>query len=102
MRDQGVNRISTLGLNALSLTALATVCLGVITRVIIPGHKLPPEPDEGTLAHIFQLSIGLMAPVGLLFLATTDWTEPLRGLRRLAVPAAVVFLAFGLLYYLEH
>ena len=76
--------------------------MGLITRVIIPGHKLPPEPDEGTLAHIFQLAIGLMAPVGLVFLATTDWAQPLRSLRRLALPVVVVCIAFGVLYYMEH
>src|SRR5947207_3157492 len=100
--QQRLNRASTIGLNALSAIGLVTVCVGVLTRVIIPGHKLPPEPDEGTLAHIFQLAIGLMAPVGLVFLTTTDWTEPRSGFRRLAFPAAAVFLAFSLLYYLEH
>jgi hypothetical protein len=100
--EQPVNRASTIGLHALSAIALITVCLGVLTRVIIPGHKLPPEPDEGTLAHIFQLAIGLMAPVGLVFLATTDWTEPRASVRRLAFPTAAVILAFCVLYYLEH
>jgi len=102
MGDQQLNRVSTLGLMALSGTALLTVFVGLITRVIIPGHKLPPEPDEGTLAHIFQLSIGLMAPVGVLFLATTDWSQPVRGLRRLVLPAAAVVVAFAVLYYMEH
>ena len=102
MAEQRINRVSTIGLIALSLTALTTVFVGLVTRVIIPGHKLPPEPDEGTLAHIFQLAIGLMAPVGLVFLATTDWAQPVRGLRRLALPAAAVVVAFAVLYYMEH
>jgi hypothetical protein len=73
-----------------------------LMRVIIPGHQLPPEPDEGTLAHVFQLAIGLMAPVGLVFLATTDWTQPLKGFRRLAFPGVAVVFAFALLYYMEY
>ena len=99
---QPLHRASTIGLSALSVIGLVTVCLGVLTRVIIPGHKLPPEPDEGTLAHIFQLAIGLMAPVGVVFLATMDWTQSGANVRRLALPAAAVLLAFSLLYYMEH
>jgi hypothetical protein len=39
---------------------------------------------------------------GFLFLSTADWTHPLRIVRRLAVPAALVVLAFAALYYLKH
>ena len=102
MADDQFNRVSTIGLNVLSAIALTTVCLGLLARVIIPGHKLPPEPDEGTLAHMFQLSIGLMAPVGLAFLATADWSQPLRNFRRLVLPGVIVVAAFSLLYYMEH
>ena len=100
MSAQQVNRASTIGLIVLSLTALTPLLL-VAGGAAISGHLPPPEPDEGVGAHVFQLSIAAMAPMGLLFLATADWTQPLRSLRRLAVPAAVVVLAFGLLYYME-
>jgi hypothetical protein len=53
-------------------------------------------------AHIFQLSIIALVPTGFLFLITADWTQPVRTVRRLAFPAAVVILAFAALYYLEH
>ena len=43
-----------------------------------------------------------MAPFGLLFLATADWTDPARTARRLALPAVFVVLAFAALFYLEH
>jgi hypothetical protein len=74
--------------------------LGVL-RAVLSGHIPPPDPDEGTSAHIFQLSIVALVPMGFLFLATADWTQPLRMLRRLAFPASAVVLAFGILYYFE-
>jgi len=94
VRAQQLNRASTIGLIVLSLTALLDV--------LLVGYTQPPLPDEGTGAHIFQLSIVALVPMGLLFLATADWTQPVRTVRRLAFPAAVVVLAFAALYYLEH
>lgn len=94
MRGQQINRVSTIGLIVLSLTALLDV--------LLLGSTQPPLPDEGTGAHIFQLSIVALVPTGFLFLATADWTQPARTVRRLAFPAAVVVLAFAALYYLEH
>ena len=90
------NRISGVFMVALSLVALLTLLIG-LTR--------PPEPpgsDEGTLAHIFQLSIGLLLPVGGLFFITADWTAPWRAARPLVVTAVIVAVAFALLYSLEH
>ena len=93
MRVQQINRACAIGLVALSLVALVDVLL---------GYTQPPLPDEGTAAHIFQLSIAALVPTGFLFLATADWTDRVRTARRLAFPAAVVVLAFAALYYLEH
>jgi hypothetical protein len=94
MRGEQINRLSTIGLVVLSLTALLDV--------VLLGYTQPPLPDEGTGAHVFQLSIVALVPTGFLFLATADWTRPVRTVRRLAFPAAVVVLAFAALYYLEH
>jgi phosphoglycerol transferase MdoB-like AlkP superfamily enzyme len=94
MRAQHINRVSRIGLIVLSLTALLDV--------LLLGYTQPPLPDEGTGAHIFQLSIVALVPAGVLFLATADWTQPVRTVRRLAVPAALVVLAFAALYHLEH
>ena len=94
MRAQLVNRVSGIVLAALSLTALLDV--------LLLGYTQPPLSDEGTGAHIFQLSIVALLPTGLIFLTTADWTQPVRIVRRLALPAAVVVLAFAALYYLEH
>ena len=94
MRAQQINRASTMALIVLSVTAL----LDVLTL----GYTQPPLPDEGTGAHIFQLAIVALVPTGFLFLATADWTHPVRAVRLLAFPVAVVILAFMALYYLEH
>jgi len=77
----------------LSVTALLAV---------LRGYAEPPQSDEGTAAHIFQLSIVALVPAILLFLATADWRQPLRSVWPLAFSAAALVLAFGALYYLEH
>jgi len=89
-----INKVSTVGIVALPLIALLDV--------LLLGYTRPPLPDEGMGAHIFQLSIAALVPTGLVFLATADWTQPVRIARRLALPAVLTVLAFAALYYLEH
>jgi hypothetical protein len=92
MRTQ-INRVSGKVLIVLSLIALLTV---------LSGYTQPPQPDEGTAAHIFQVSIVAPVPMIVLFLATADWRQPLRSVARpLAIPVAALVLAFGALHYLE-
>jgi hypothetical protein len=93
MRAEQINRLSGKVIIVLSLVALLTV---------VSGYFQPPQPDEGTAAHIFQLSIVLLVPMILLFLATSDWKRPAQSARALALPAAAVVAAFAALYYLEH
>ncbi len=93
MRSQLLNQITGRVVLALALIAFITVLI---------GYTRPPLPDEGALAHIFQLAVLLLAPAILLFLATADWSQPGRSARPLAIPAAAVVLAFAALYYLEH
>ena len=88
-----LNKVSGGILVGLSLTALLTVLI---------GYSQPPQPDEGTGAHIFQLSVAATAPMLLLFLATADWGRPVRTARPLAISGAALALAFTALYYLEH
>ncbi len=97
MRAGQANQISGRILIVLSVIALLTVLTGYLQ----PPHTPAPK-DEGTGAHIFQLSIMLVAMTLVLFLATADWTEPGRSMRALAIPAVALVLAFGALYYLEH
>jgi hypothetical protein len=90
---QRINVITNLVLTGLSLAAAVLVGLGYTQR---------PLDDEGTLAHLFQLSMVALMPAGLLFVVTADWARPAKVLRRLAAPAVLILLAFGGLYYLEH
>jgi hypothetical protein len=95
MNTQHINRISGRVILALSFIALLTVLV---------GYTLPPQPqtDEGSLAHIFQLSIVALAAMVVAFLATADWKQGSRSARPLAVPAVALVAAFAALYYLEH
>ena len=101
MRAEQINRVSSVGLIVLSLLALLPVLVGALIAAF-SGPNPFRESDEGTGAHIFQLSIVALVPMTLLFFATADWTQPVRSVRPLAFPAAAVILAFGLLYYFEH
>ncbi len=93
MRRQRVNCWAARIILALTLMALATVLIG-FTR--------PPLPDEGALAHIFQLCVLLLVAAITIFAATADWRQPARTARPLAMPAVAIVLAFAALYYLEH
>jgi hypothetical protein len=93
MTAHKINRLSTKVIFVLSVLALLSV---------LSGYTQTPEPDEGSAAHIFQLSIAAVALAILVFLVTADWKQPLRTVRPLAFPAAALTLAFGALYYLEH
>lgn len=101
MQASQINRYSAIALHLFSFTALLPLLI-VVGGGLLRGHLSPPDPDEGTGAHVFQLSIAALLPTGLVFLSTTDWSRPARIVLRLAAPAAFVVLAFGLLYYYEH
>jgi uncharacterized membrane protein YozB (DUF420 family) len=96
MTAQQVNRLSSKVIMVLSVLALLTVLSG------FTHPAQPPEADEGTAAHIFQLSIVAVALSIVLFLATAEWKQGLRAARPLALPAVALVLAFGVLYYVEH
>jgi hypothetical protein len=93
MRGEQINRVSGRVLTGLSLIAWLAV---------LSGYFQAPQPDEGSAAHIFQLSIAALLPAIVLFLATADWKQPGRSVGRLALPGMVVVLAFAALYHLEH
>jgi hypothetical protein len=88
-----INRVSGRIIFVLSFTALLAV---------LSGYTQPPQADEGTAAHIFQLSIVALIPMFILFLTTADWRQPWRSAQFLALPGTALVLAFGALYYLEH
>ncbi len=93
MNSVQINRVSGRAVLVLSLLALFTVGT---------GYFQAPLPDEGTAAHIFQLSIVACFLSGLVFLVTADWKQPLRAARPLALPTAALAVAFSALFYLEH
>jgi hypothetical protein len=93
MHAQRINRISSLAALFFSLMALLMVAT---------GYFQPPQTDEGSAAHIFQICIVLLVPASLLFLATADWRQPWRSIRPMALPVSVLVTAFAALYYLEH
>jgi hypothetical protein len=96
MQSERLNIVSSRIILALSLIALLTVLSGYLQ----PRHPAPT--DEGAGAHIFQIAIALVVLMGLPFLFTADWKNPLRSARRLVVPAVVLLAAFTALYFLEH
>jgi len=88
-----INRISVWVVFLLSFAALACV---------LSGYTQPPQNDDVAAAHIFQISIVLVAPAILVFLTTADWKQPWRILRSLAAPLFALVIAFGALYYPEN
>jgi|ERR1051326_4260352 hypothetical protein len=96
MHSQQLNRMSGLVLMLLSLVALLTVVTGLIWPPSVP------QPDEGTQAHLFQLSIAGLLPVTVLVVGTADWHRPWQSARPIMFAAVATMLAFSGLYYLEH
>lgn len=88
-------------INALSGATLTVLAIGAFVTVLV-GFTQPPLPDEGALAHIFQLTIAALLPTGAVFVATADWSRPAAPVKSLVLPAVFVILAFSALYYLEH
>jgi hypothetical protein len=86
-----------------SLSGYVTVLLSLIALLaVVAGYGEPPHSDEGIAAHIFQFAIVSLVPTVLAFVATGDWSQPLRTARPLMFSAAALAFAFGALYYLEH
>jgi hypothetical protein len=92
-RQREINRLTSYAAIFLSLIALLAV---------LSGYTQPPQNDEGTGAHIFQIAIVLLLPAISAFLASADWQQPSRSARPLVIPAITLVLAFGALYYLEN
>src|SRR5258708_19064714 len=91
-RSRKINRAAAIASIVFSLIALFTVLSGFL----LPPQ--PPETDEGSAAHIFQLSIAALFPTLIVFLATADWKHPARSARPLLFPAAALTIAFAALF----
>ena len=92
-------RVSATLMLTLATFALATVLVGVAIALTRPPQ--PPASDEGTLAHLFQISVALLLPATVFYLATADWSHPSRAARPLIVAGAFALLAFALVFYFE-
>jgi hypothetical protein len=97
MRAREVNLVSSLWLAVMSVTTALTTLPKLIS--VFSGDTRPQySPAEEAVGTIFSLSIMVLVPMIVLFLATADWTQPGRVARRLAVPIAALCFAFGVLY----
>lgn len=92
MTRRTTNRICMVLPVVCSIGALALVLGNVAAGV-------PPQADEGTAAHLFQLLIVVQFPLVILFMATADWTRPARPLLALLVQALAGAAAMGALYW---
>jgi hypothetical protein len=101
MSEQSVNRISGHAVLGLSLFAMILV-VGATVLAMLGRFSPSPDGDEGTAAHLFQVTIVLLLPTALTFLATANWRQPWEVAKRLAVPAVALVVAFSTLYYMEH
>jgi hypothetical protein len=101
MRNETINRVSGHVVLGLSIFAMLLV-VGATVLAMLGKFNPSPTGDEGTAAHLFQLAIVLLVPVGLAYLVTADWREPLKVAKRLIVPALALVVAFSALYYMEH
>jgi hypothetical protein len=92
------NRITATASTVLSFTAMAAVLSGYTCPV---PHRCPPQVDEGSAAHIFQLAVTIFAPTFLVLLFTSDWKQSGRSTFRLLIAVAPLVIAFAALFYLE-
>ena len=91
-----MNRVAGAVLVLLSLVLVGDVASGVA------NPPQPPPTDEGTQAHIFQLTVALLVPAMLAGVMTWDRARPLRTAWPLALAAAALVVSFAAVYYLEH
>jgi hypothetical protein len=99
MADSSINRAAERTAIGLAGFALFLVIIGVTLWAIRPPQ--PPPQDEGALARLFQLSVALLVPTLIAFVATADWRHPWRNARTLAFTFVTLAIAFGLLRFAE-
>lgn len=90
VHDGRTNRILMAAPVMCSLIALAIVVGNVAAGV-------PPQPDEGTSAHLFQLLIAVQFPLVIGFAATAEWNRPIRVFLGIVVQALAFSAALGAL-----
>ena len=90
-----LRRPSAFGPVAMSLAAL----LVVVVRLATVGTA--PEPDEGTAAHLWQLLMGLQAPVIIVFALKWVPQAPRKAFPILGVQAGAALAAMAPVFFLH-
>jgi hypothetical protein len=85
---------------AMSLTALA-VLLGALANGLIQHHPLVREPDEGAIAHIWQLLMGGQMPVLAFFAIKWLPRAPRQTLCVLLLQAGAALASMAPVYFLN-
>ena len=86
---------------AMSLTALAMLGFAAIYGLLYEGHGLVREPDEGTVAHLWQLLMTAQMPIVLFFAITWLRRAPRQALGVLAVQAGAWLASCAPVYFLN-
>lgn len=80
--------------------AATAIGLSLFAAAIIVGNVAagaPPEPDENTWAHLFQLAMAAQLPMGVLFLALADWSRRQRVIVLFGAQIVATAMAFAAL-----
>jgi hypothetical protein len=85
---------------AMSLLALATV-LGTVAVGVARGGAIARDPDEGSIAHLFQLLMTLQWPITLFFAVKWLRRAPRETLGVLALQAAAWLAGCAPVYFLH-
>jgi len=67
--------------------AFTAIALSIFAAAAVLGNVaagVPPQPDENTWAHLFQLAMAAQLPLMLAYLAIADWTQRRRVILLLA------------------
>ena len=83
------------------LVVLSLVLLGDVASGVASPPQ-PPPTDEGTQAHIFQITVALLVPAMFASVVSWDRSRPLRSAWPLALAAAALVISFALVYRIEH
>ncbi len=85
----------------MSLAALTMLGFAAIYGFLYEGHGLVREPDEGTVAHLWQLLMTIQMPIVLFFAIKWLRRAPRQTLGVLALQAGAWFASCAPVYFLN-
>lgn len=85
----------------MSLTALAMLGFAAIDGILHGAHGIVREPDEGTVAHLWQLLMTAQMPIVLFFAITWLRRAPRQTLGVLALQAGAWLASCAPVYFLN-